>query len=352
MLTPITAAEALRRLAEFGSVIDARSESEFAEDHLPGAINWPSLTDVERHQVGCDYVQISPFAAKKRGAAMVARNIAGHIEREVLTKPKDWQPLVYCWRGGSRSNSLATVLSLIGFRVHLVEGGYQRYRNAVLAALDDWPARFEYRVVCGPTGSGKSRLLQALRAQGAQVLDLEALANHRGSVLGLVPGQVQPGQKQFESRVWDQLRRFDPARPVFVESESKKVGDLRVPLALIECMRNAPCLQFELGLDARVALLIEDYPFFVSDTAAFCARLDALRASRGHAVVNAWQLAARECRTPDVVRELLVGHYDPNYAASMRRNFAGMAEPRLVLAWDGSAASLDAAAARSIEALG
>jgi tRNA 2-selenouridine synthase len=320
-LVTITAAEVLAQLARFDTVIDARSESEYAEDRLPGAVNWPSLTDEQRRLVGTEYKQVSPFVAKKRGAALVARNIAEHIEREVFDKPKDWQPLVYCWRGGKRSGSLATVLDHIGFRVHLLEGGYREYRRAVIADLEQLPARFRYRVVCGKTGSGKSRLLAALREHGAQVLDLEGLANHRGSVLGLVPGSPQPGQKQFESRVWDALRHFDATREVWIESESKKVGELRVPEALITRMRASPCVRIELSLEERVALLMEDYDFFVKDVAAFCKRLDALRALRGNEVVNGWQAAATTGRLTDVVRELLVTHYDPVYLQSMQRNF-------------------------------
>jgi tRNA 2-selenouridine synthase len=320
-LVTITAAEVLAQLARFDTVIDARSESEYAEDRLPGAVNWPSLTDEQRRLVGTEYKQVSPFVAKKRGAALVARNIAEHIEREVFDKPKDWQPLVYCWRGGKRSGSLATVLDHIGFKVHLLEGGYREYRRAVIADLEQLPARFRYRVVCGKTGSGKSRLLAALREHGAQVLDLEGLANHRGSVLGLVPGSPQPGQKQFESRVWDALRHFDATREVWIESESKKVGELRVPEALITRMRASPCVRIELSLEERVALLMEDYDFFVKDVAAFCQRLDALRALRGHEVVNGWQAAATAGRLADVVRELLVTHYDPVYLQSMQRNF-------------------------------
>lgn len=349
-LVPIPAPEALSRLAEFDALIDARSESEYAEDRLPGAINWPTLNDAERALVGTEYKQVSPFTARKRGAVIAARNIAAHIEREAMDKPKDWQPLVYCWRGGQRSGALATVLAQIGFRVHLLEGGYREYRRAVIAALDELPQRFVWRVVCGTTGSGKSRLLQRLATLGAQVLDLEQLANHRGSVLGLVPGSPQPGQKQFESRVWDTLRRFDAARPVIVESESKKVGDLRVPETLIERMRAAPCFRLELPLEGRVQLLIEDYDFFVRDTATFCARLDALRVLRGHETVNAWQQAARAGRTREVVRDLLVSHYDPVYLQSMKRNFAGFETPSLVLEWDGSDASLDAAAQRVLAA--
>jgi len=335
-LLSISATEAIARLDDFDTLIDARSQSEYAEDRVPGAVNWPSLTDEERKLVGTEYKQVSPFVAKKRGAALVARNIAAHIEREVFDKPKDWQPLVYCWRGGKRSASLALVLDQIGFKVHLLEGGYREYRRAVMADLEQLPSRFNYHVVCGKTGSGKSRLLHALRELGAQVLDLERLANHRGSVLGLVPGSPQPSQKQFDSRVWDALRRFDPARPVWIESESKKVGELRVPEGLVERMRVSPCLRIELPIAARVALLMEDYDFFVKDVPAFCERLDALRALRGNEVVNAWQQSAKDGRIEEVVCELLVKHYDPVYLQSMQRNFAAFNAAELIEPDDGS----------------
>jgi tRNA 2-selenouridine synthase len=335
-LLTITAVDAIERIDSFDTIVDARSESEYAEDRVPGAVNWPSLTDEQRKLVGTEYKQVSPFAAKKRGAALVSRNIAAHIEREVFDKPKDWQPLVYCWRGGKRSGSLALVLDQIGFKVHLLEGGYREYRRAVTAELERLPQRFRYRVLCGKTGSGKSRLLAALQAHGAQVLDLEGLANHRGSVLGLVPGSPQPTQKQFDSRVWDALRRMDASREVWVESESKKVGELRVPEALIERMRAAPCVRIELALQARVQLLMEDYDFFVKDVPAFCERLDALRALRGNGVVKAWQEAARSGRIEEVVRDLLVSHYDPVYLQSMQRNFAGFESAALIEPADGS----------------
>ncbi|NML48114.1 tRNA 2-selenouridine(34) synthase MnmH [Ramlibacter sp. G-1-2-2] len=326
----IPAAEAIARLGGFDAVIDARSESEYAEDRLPGAINWPSLNDAERAEVGTLYKQVNPFEARKRGAHLVAANISRHIAAGVMDKPKGWQPLVYCWRGGQRSNSLALVLGQIGFRVHLVEGGYKAFRAAVLADLPALAQKLQYRVVCGPTGSGKTRLLQALEAAGAQVLDLEALASHRSSVLGLIPGQPQPTQKRFDTLVWEKLRGFDPARPVFVESESRKVGNLAVPEALITAMRASACLRLELSEDERVKLLLEDYAFFAQDPEFFCARLEALVQLRGREQVKSWQAQVRAGQVEDVVRELLVKHYDPGYASSTARNFKSFGDAPVI----------------------
>ena len=320
-LTKISARDALNTLGSFSDVIDARSEAEFAEDHLPGAINWPSLTNEERQLVGTEYKQISAFDAKKRGAALVAKNIARHLERDVVHKPRDWKPLVYCWRGGKRSGSLALILDQIGFNVTLVDGGYKAFRAALVLDIPHLAARYSYRVICGTTGSGKTRLLQALAAQGAQVLDLEALANHRSSVLGQIPGKPQPTQKAYDSLIWAALQSFDHALPVYIESESKKVGNVTIPEGLITAMRAAPCLQIELSEDARVALLLEDYDFFVQNIEFFCDRLGALTQARGKDVVADWQHRSRSGDVASVVRELLVKHYDPVYIQSMQRNF-------------------------------
>ncbi|HQS30870.1 MAG: tRNA 2-selenouridine(34) synthase MnmH [Polaromonas sp. 39-63-203] len=343
-LERISAEAALNSLGHYSVIIDARSEGEYAEDHLPGAVNWPSLHDDERQLVGTEYKQISAFDAKKRGAALVAKNIAAHIEREVLDKPRDWQPLVYCWRGGKRSGSLALILDQIGFRVALVDGGYKAFRAALVADLPALAARFSYRVICGTTGSGKTRLLQALAAEDAQVLDLEALANHRSSVLGLLPGVAQPTQKAFDSLIWAALRHFEPGRPVYIESESKKVGNVAVPEGLIAAMRTSACLQLELPEDERVALLLEDYDFFVRDIEFFCDRLGALTQARGKETVHDWQARARSGDVASVVRELLVKHYDPVYLQSMRRNFAHYATAHVIAPHDRSVDAMTALA--------
>jgi len=348
-LTRITATDAASTIDSFDAIIDARSESEYAEDRLPGALNWPSLHDEERRIVGTQYKQVSDFEARKIGAAMVARNIAAHLEREARDQPRGWRPLVYCWRGGKRSGALALVLDQIGFRVHVLEGGYKAFRAAVVADLDALPRTLEFRVVCGRTGSGKTRLLHALACEGAQVLDLEDLAQHRASVLGLVPGHSQPTQKAFETHIWNVLRRFDASRPVYVESESKKIGNLRVPEALIEQMRSrSSCLRVEMPDEARVQLLLEDYAFFASDPELFCRQLDALIELRGREAVSEWQAAARAGRWAEVCADLMHHHYDPLYLKSMQRNFSGFELAVPVHLADGSPASLSEVAKRLV----
>ncbi len=347
----IRADEAIATLAAFDAVIDARSPAEYADDHLPGAVNWPTLDDAQRARIGTEYKQLSAFEARKHGAALAARNIAQHLETHAAALPKGWRPLVYCWRGGQRSGSLATVLAAVGWPVTVLEGGYRDFRRAVLLQLDELPPQLRLRAVCGRTGSAKSRLLQALAGAGEPVLDLEALACHRGSVLGPLPGQDQPSQKAFETAVWQALRSLrDQAgdRPVWVEGESRTIGRLRVPEALLQRLRAAPVLQLQLPLAARVEFLLQDYAHFVADIPGFCARLDALREHRGHAVVDAWQAQARggAAGLAGVVQALLTEHYDPVYERSMRRNFVHYAEAQVLSLPDADAATLAAAARR------
>jgi len=315
-------AATVEELHDFDEVIDVRSPGEFTEDHFPGALNLPVLSDAERERVGTLYKQVSSFEAKKVGAALVSRNIAQHLEDHFANKPKSYRPLVYCWRGGSRSGAMTHILQKIGFGAMQLDGGYKAYRRHVVAELSSLPSRLSYRVVCGPTGSGKSRLLQILQSRGAQVLDLEELAAHRGSLLGALPDRAQPSQKSLESAIWFALDRFDPTRPVFVESESKKIGALRVPDALIEAMRSSPCVRLQVPLAARVQLLTEDYIHFLHDPETINRQLGYLAPLRGNDTIAAWQTLANQRAWDQLVAALLEQHYDPSYLRSLSKNFA------------------------------
>jgi len=324
------------QLAEFDEVIDVRSESEFAEDHVPGALSCPVLNDAERARVGTLYKQVSSFAAKKVGAALVSASISRHLEASFQERPREWRPLVYCWRGGSRSDAMAHVLRQVGWRASRLEGGYRAYRRAVIADLLTQPARFQWRSICGPTGCGKSRLLRALAAGGAQVLDLEALAAHRGSVLGNLPDRPQPSQKMFESLIWHALRGYAPERPVYVEAESRKVGNLRVPEALIAEMWRSPCIVLEASMALRTELLKQEYAHFVSDPAALAAQLACLARLHGRETIEGWERAARAGDWDAFIEDVLTRHYDPAYRRSTATHYPGLASALRLTASAGS----------------
>lgn len=339
--------QVLPALDQFDCIIDVRSPSEYAQDHLPGAINCPVLTDEQRVMVGTLDRQVNPFEARKTGAALVSQNIGLHLQQRFLDMPREWKPLVYCWRGGNRSGAFAHVLARIGWPVTQLEGGYQAYRRSVIASLDEIAAHFTFRAVCGTTGSGKSRLLQVLARAGAQVLDLEQLANHRGSVLGGLPTAPQPSQKMFESRLWDSLRRLSPQQLVYVESESKKIGDVRVPDKLMARIRESDCVRVDTRTADRVALLIEDYPHLVNDTGLLATQLGHLVPLHGHEKINRWTQLARDGHTAAMVEALLVEHYDPAYLRSIDRNYIRYGDAR-ALALNGIADADFSAAAMAL----
>ena len=313
----------LADLRAFDDVIDARSPAEFAEDHLPGAINAPVLDDEERALVGTLYKQRSAFEAKRAGAPLAARNIAQAIEARFAGKPREWRPLVYCWRGGGRSGSLVHVLRQVGWNAVRLDGGYKAFRRQVVTDLESMPLRFTFHVICGATGSGKSRLLEALAGAGAQVLDLEVLAAHRGSVLGDLPDEPQPAQKAFETAIWTTLSEFDPEIPVYVESESKKVGNLRVPEALITHMREGRCFRLDTPDVARVRMLVEDYAHLIANPERLVQKLECLKDLHGEERIDRWKAQVARHAWEELVMDLLEGHYDPAYRKSMFRNYRG-----------------------------
>ena len=343
--TPLTLAE----LRTYSAVIDARSPAEFQDDHLPGAINAPVLDDEERALVGTIYKQRSAFEAKRAGAPLAARNIALHLEREFAGKPRDWRPLVYCWRGGGRSGAMVHVLRQVGWNAVRLEGGYKAFRRQVSAELERLPARFRFHVVTGATGSGKSRLLEALGEAGAQVLDLEVLAAHRGSVLGDLPDAPQPTQKSFETAIWTALSQFDARDPVYVESESKKVGNLRVPEALIAHMREGRCFRVEAATPVRVELLLEDYRHLIERPEVLVEKLDCLKDLHGAERIGKWKDDVARGDWRALVHDLLENHYDPAYRRSMFRNYRDAQTATPIPLEDISASGMRAAARRVLD---
>jgi len=318
------------QLADYDDIIDVRSPAEFAADHIPGAINAPVLNNSERARIGTLYKQVSPFEAQRLGAAIIARNIALHLETRFSKRPREWRPLVYCWRGGQRSAAMAHVLAQVGWRVGQLQGGYKIYRRHVIDELEVLPACLQFRVVCGSTGSGKSRLLHALQAQGAQVLDMEALAQHRGSLLGNLPDQNQPAQKLFETLLWSALRSFDSRFPVFVEAESRKIGVLAIPTNLLEHIRQGECISIETSMTARVKLLMEDYAHFLEEVDLLKCTLAPLLDLHGHKVIEQWHKMALKGEWPALVADLLNRHYDPAYLRSTANNFPRLKDAQIL----------------------
>lgn len=328
----LVAADAIDRwLAPGATIIDARSEGEYAEDFIPGAVNHPVLNNDERARVGTTNKVESPFAAKRVGAPLVVRNIADMVEQHFAHQPKDWAPLVYCWRGGKRSGTLTWLLREIGFDARQLSGGYKAFRARVNAELPALAQRYRYVTICGCTGTGKTALLGALVQAGAQVLDLEGLANHRGSLLG-ARDTPQPTQKRFDTLLWDALRNLDPARPVFVESESKKIGLVQMPEVMRETMAAGDCVWLDVPLPARVSHIRSEYAHFVSQPAAMMEKLQPLKVLRGAKQLQAWQDLADAGDIDALFASLMVDHYDPLYSSAIQRNYTRLGNaPRLPL---------------------
>jgi tRNA 2-selenouridine synthase len=311
---PATWAEA------YDEIIDVRSPSEFAEDHVPGAVNLPVLSDAERAEVGTIYVQVSKFQARRLGAALVASNIGRHLQDRLQDRPGGWRPLVYCWRGGMRSASMAQVLSQVGWRTAVLTGGYATYRRQVVEALYGEPLPHRLVLLAGHTGVAKTEMLARLAARGVQTLDLEGLARHRGSLFGARPGEAQPSQKLFETRLWAAVQALDPARPVVVEAESSKIGELALPPALWSPMQAAPHIELQAPDAARADYLASAYDDVAADPAALYGMVERLPGHLGKAQREAWRglIDAKDWRT--LALSLIREHYDPAYARTLKRD--------------------------------
>ena len=297
------------------TIIDVRAPSEFAEDHLPGAINLPVLSDAERAEVGTLYTQVSPFDARKIGGALVAQNTASHLQGPLAGKDGAWQPLVYCWRGGQRSGAFATILSQVGWRVQLLQGGYRSYRRAVVRMLYDTPLTHRFVVIEGGTGTAKTALLRHLAKAGAQTLDLEGLAGHRGSLFGHT-GQAQPSQKRFETGLAAALAPLSPDHPTFIEAESSKIGERIIPPSIWAAMSTADRVQISAPLEARARYLCQAYDDLIQNVDGLRSQIDQLRPYHLAAQVATWHAQAKEGDWQALARGLIADHYDPRYAKS------------------------------------
>ena len=326
----------------FDTLIDARSPAEFALDHIPGAINCPVLDDDERITVGTLYKQQGAFEARRVGGAMVAANLARHLRGTLADRPAHWKPLVYCWRGGMRSGSMVTWLRLVGWDAQQLAGGYKSWRRHVIAQTELLGPQLPLRVLCGPTGSAKTRVLQALAERGAQVLDLEACARHRGSVLGAWPGVAQPSQTAFETALVQALEPFDLQRPIYVEAESARIGRLSVPRPILQRLRASPCIEIQATPATRLAFLLRDYANLGDDPALLMQQLGSLRELHGKAVTARWQAWAQARDLPPLFAELMALHYDPLYARSQSTHLFDWAQRQTVHAADLSPAGIEA----------
>jgi len=329
----------MQNFNSYDLIIDARSPREYEEDHIPGAVNLPVVDNAEFAEVGTLH-RTDPLAAYQLGARYSLMNVARHIDQCISRYPGKSKILVYCFRGGKRSKVWFDVLETIGYRVEKLKGGWKAYRRWVNEQLAVVPASFRYIVVTGPTGCGKTRLLAALDQAGAQVLDLEGIATHRGSIIGAVPGKRQPTQKMFDSLLLRRLMEFDPSRPVWVESESKKIGQVQLPDALLAGMRSGATVAIDAPMPLRVQLLREDYAHFEQDPNALIERLGYLRPLIGGDEFATWENLAARKEVPELFERLMRNHYDPTYRRSILRNYPDIDQSPKILLDDLSLAGL------------
>jgi tRNA 2-selenouridine synthase len=302
-------------LARFDVIVDVRSPGEFAQDHVPGAVNLPVLSDAERAEVGTIYVQESRFRANRIGAAYVAANIARHLTEAMADWPAETQPLIYCWRGGNRSGAMATILQRVGWHTAVLAGGYRTWRRHVQARLYDQDCPVQFVLLDGDTGSAKTELLARLAVRGVQTLDLEGLAAHRGSLLGALADRPQPDQKLFETRLLTALDGLDPARPVIAEAESSKIGDRVIPPAVWRAMQAAARIEIVAPRPVRDA-----YADLIADPDRLEAMFDRLPIRPSPVRREAWRGLMAQGRFAELAEALMELHYDPAYARARRKD--------------------------------
>ncbi len=236
-------------------VIDVRSPAEFEHGHMPGAFNLPLFTNEERSLVGTLYLQKGQSEAMIKGWELAGPKMKQYIEKATVLASGE-ETLLHCWRGGMRSNSMAWLLNTVGIKAYTLEGGYKNYRHHVRAFFSK-PRNLI--IIGGMTGSGKTDVLKALSTQGKQVIDLEGLARHKGSVFGGIGMPDQPTTEQFENNLFVALHHLNPEEPVFAEDESLAIGRVFIPGPFFEQMSSARFLKLVVPLDRRVQRLVETY---------------------------------------------------------------------------------------------
>ena len=314
-ITHISPDVSLAEIDKFDTIIDVRSPAEFADDHIPGAINLPVLDDQQRAEIGTIHKQINPFSAKRTGAALVAQNIASHLQTTLQDKARDWRPLVYCWRGGQRSGAMAQIFSNIGWHSSVIDGGYKSYRRHVLDCLDHLPKQLSLIIVSGQTGTAKTHILRAASQKGAPIIDLEKLACHRGSLLGRTD-QPQPSQRYFESQLCQALKKCVPGQPILVEAESNKIGNIHVPAAFWAAMQNAPTIRVIAPINSRINFLQRDYAHMVNHPELIMPLLSKLKHRHSAQQLAVWSEMIDRKDWPNFIQSLLESHYDPSYQRS------------------------------------
>ena len=252
----IKPAEIWQHLADNRILIDVRSPAEFAHAHLPQAMSLPLFNDEERVKVGTIYKQVSPESALLKGLDFVGPKMSGFIKKAIKWSPER-RVIVQCWRGGKRSGSMAWLLGFAGFDILTVEGGYKAYRQYVLQQLDS--QLLKLIVLGGKTGSGKTAILKELALKGEQIIDLEGLANHKGSAFGWIGEQKQPSSEQFDNNLYEVFRNLDTSRRVWVENESRSIGSVFIQQGFWNLMRYAPLVHIEVPFEERVKHLVNVY---------------------------------------------------------------------------------------------